>query len=57
MFFGYGHQSHANKEFEDEQREFLQVGLPGYGDQGVDTLYEYYVLNLFEGAIYFSKKV
>jgi prepilin-type N-terminal cleavage/methylation domain-containing protein len=57
MLFGYGHQSHANKEFEDEQREFILVGLPGYGAQGVDTIYEYYVLHLFEGAIYYQKKI
>ena len=54
--FAYGHQSHKNNEFEDEQREYVNNGLPGYGGVGVDTLYEMYVLQLFEGAIYFSKK-
>lgn len=57
MLFAYGDASHETKEFEDEQREFLDTGLPGYGSAGVDTLYEYYVLQLFEGAIYFSNKV
>ncbi|MCH7472815.1 hypothetical protein IIA79_07685, partial [bacterium] len=57
FLFGYGHQSHKNREFEDEQREFVNVGLPGYGGPGVDTIYENYVLQCFEGAIYFSKNI
>jgi len=56
LLFGYGHQSHKANEFEDEQREFVNSGLPGYGGVGIDTLYESYVLQLFEGAVYFSKK-
>ena len=56
LLFGYGHQSHKANEFEDEQREFVNSGLPGYGGVGIDTLYELYVLQLFEGAVYFSKK-
>lgn len=56
MLFAYGHKSHKNNEFEDEQREFVSTGLPGYGDSGVDTIYENYVLQLFEGSIYFSKQ-
>ena len=56
LMFGYGHKSHKNREFEDAQREFVNVGLPGFGAAGVDTIYECYVLQLFEGAIYFSKK-
>lgn len=56
MLFGYGHKSHKNNEFEDAQREFVNVGLSGYGAPGVDTIYENYVLQLFEGAIHFSKK-
>lgn len=57
LLFAYGDASHETKEYEDEQREFFDTGLPGYGSPGVDTLYEYYVLQLFEGAIYYSKKV
>ena len=57
LLFAYGDVSHENKEFEDEQREFFDTGLPGYGNAGVDTLYEYDVLQLFEGAIYYSKKI
>ena len=55
LLFGYGSRTHANREFEDSQREFVDMGLPGYGAAGVDTVYENYVLQLFEGAIYFSK--
>jgi len=54
--FGYGSKSHKSREFEDEQREFVANGLPGFGSPGVDTRYENYVLQLFEGAVYFSKK-
>ncbi len=57
LLFAYGDASHETKEYEDEQREFFDTGLPGYGSAGVDTLYEYYILQLFEGAIYYSKKV
>jgi prepilin-type N-terminal cleavage/methylation domain-containing protein len=57
LLFGFGDVNHKNAEYEDEQREFLDTGLPGYGSAGVDTLYEYYVLQLFNGAIYYSKKV
>lgn len=56
LLFGYGDRSHVNREYEDSQREFVEMGLPGYGAVGVDTIYENYVLQLFEGAIYFSKK-
>jgi prepilin-type N-terminal cleavage/methylation domain-containing protein len=54
--FGYGSKTHKTREFEDEQREFVANGLPGFGGPGIDTRYENYVLQLFEGAIYFSKK-
>jgi len=57
MIFGYGDKSHRGNTFEDEQREFVQNGLPGYGGVGIDTLFEDYVLQLFEGAIYFNKKI
>jgi len=57
LLFAYGDLSHENKEYEDEQREFLDTGLPGFGSPGVDTAYEYNVLQLFEGAIYYSKKI
>jgi prepilin-type N-terminal cleavage/methylation domain-containing protein len=56
MFFAYGHRSHKAREFADEAQEFAQTGLPGYGNPGVDTIYENYALQCFEGAIYFSKK-
>jgi len=55
MLFGYGHQDHEASEFEDEQRDFVATGLPGYGAPGIDTLYENVVLQCFEGAIYFNK--
>lgn len=55
MLFGYGHKSHKSREFEDAQREFVENGLPGMGAVGVDTIYENYVLQLFEGAIFYSK--
>jgi prepilin-type N-terminal cleavage/methylation domain-containing protein len=55
MLFGYGHQDHEAREFEDEQREFVATGLPGYGAPGIDTLYENVALQCFEGAIYFNK--
>jgi len=57
LLFGYGAKTHKNREFEDEQREFVATGLPGYGDPGVDTMYESYVLQLFEGAVYFNKNI
>jgi hypothetical protein len=56
MFFAYGDRSHKGRDFEDEAVEFIQTGMPGYGAPGVDTLYENYALQCFEGAIYFSKK-
>lgn len=55
LLFGYGAKNHKTREFEDEQREFVQTGLPGCGGLGVDTQYENYALQCFEGAIYFSK--
>lgn len=56
MLFAYGHNSNKNRQYDESAREFAETGLPGYGAAGVDTLYENYVLQLFEGAIYFSKK-
>lgn len=56
LFFAYGSQDHDGREFDDEEAEFMRTGLPGYGDPGVDTLYENYALQCFEGAVYFSKK-
>lgn len=53
--FGYGHETHEKRDFEDEAREFVAEGLPGYGAPGVDTAYENVVLQCFEGAVYFSK--
>jgi prepilin-type N-terminal cleavage/methylation domain-containing protein len=57
LMFGYGSKTHKTREFEDEQREFATTGLPGCGGAGVDTVYENYVLQCFEGAIYFSKHI
>jgi len=56
MLFAYGDRSHKGRDFEDEEIEFEQTGMPGFGQPGVDTLYENYALQCFEGAIYFSKK-
>ena len=53
--FGFGHQSSKTRQFEDEAREFVATGIPGYGAPGVDTTYEYVTLQCFEGAVYFSK--
>ncbi len=57
LLFGYGAGDSKNKDFEDEQADFIGEGLPGFGGAGVDTMYENYVLHLFEGAVYYSKKV
>jgi hypothetical protein len=56
LLFGYGDRSHKTKEFEDEQRDFVANGLPGMGGVGADTPYEAVVVQLFEGAIFFSNK-
>lgn len=55
ILFGYGSKDRKTRDFEDEKREFKQRGLPGYGAAGIDTVYENYALQCFEGAIYFSK--
>jgi prepilin-type N-terminal cleavage/methylation domain-containing protein len=57
LLFGYGAAGRQNREFEEEEQEFIRAGLPGFGGAGVDTMYENYVLHLFEGAVYYSKKV
>jgi prepilin-type N-terminal cleavage/methylation domain-containing protein len=56
MLFGYGHKTHKSDEFEDEKRDFVTNGMPGCGAPGVDTIYENYALQCFEGAVYYSKK-
>lgn len=56
LFFAYGAKNHKSREYDDEEADFMRTGLPGYGNPGVDTLYENYALQCFEGAIYFSKK-
>lgn len=56
LFFGYGDKNNKAENFEDDKREFVANGLPGYGNAGVDTRYEAVALQCFEGAIYFSKK-
>lgn len=55
MFFAYGARDHKKREYEAEAAEFVKTGLPGYGDAGVDTIYENYALQCFEGAIYYTK--
>ena len=55
MMFAYGHNTHKTHDFEAEEEQFAKDGLPGYGNAGVDTIYEAYALQCFEGAIYFSK--
>jgi prepilin-type N-terminal cleavage/methylation domain-containing protein len=57
LLFGYGSGEDKNKDYEQEQAAFIQEGLPGFGGAGVDTMYENYVLHLFEGAVYYSKKI
>ena len=57
LLFGYGSGSSKTKDYEDEQAAFIREGLPGFGGAGVDTMYENYVLHLFEGAVYYSKKI
>ena len=56
MFFAYGDRTHKTRDYEAEAQKFIEEGLPGYGDPGVDTLYEHYALQCFEGAIYYTKK-
>jgi prepilin-type N-terminal cleavage/methylation domain-containing protein len=56
MFFAYGQRTHKTRDYETEAQAFAKEGLPGYGNAGVDTIYENYALQCFEGAIYFSKK-
>jgi prepilin-type N-terminal cleavage/methylation domain-containing protein len=55
MFFAYGARDHKKREFEADAAEFVKTGLPGFGDTGVDTIYENYALQCFEGAIYYTK--
>jgi len=55
MFFAYGAKDHKKREFEAEAAEFAKTGLPGYGNAGVDTIYENYALQCFEGAILYDK--
>lgn len=57
LLFGYGNGTTKGMKFEDEAREFYNTGLPGYGNNGVDTKYELAVLQLFNGAVFFSKKL
>ncbi|MDQ3023607.1 MAG: prepilin-type N-terminal cleavage/methylation domain-containing protein [bacterium] len=56
MMFAYGQRTHKTREFDAEAKEFSSEGFPGYGNAGVDTIYENYALQCFEGAIYHSKK-
>jgi len=55
LFFAYGAKDHKKREYEAEAAEFAKTGLPGYGNPGVDTIYESYALQCFEGAIYYTK--
>lgn len=56
MIFGYGSRDNREDKYADERAKFLDEGLPGFGGRGVDTPYEDAVYNLFDGAIYFSRK-
>lgn len=56
MIFGFGSQeSPQSDRYSTERQEFIQSGIPDMGEAGVDTRYELYVLQLFEGAVYFNK--
>lgn len=56
MMFGFGSGKSSNTDrYATERAEFIQTGIPDMGDAGIDTRYELYVLQLFEGAVYFNK--
>ena len=56
MIFAYGSKDAKENKYAEEQAKFLDEGLPGFGGRGVDTPYEDAVYNLFDGAIYYSRK-
>ena len=56
QFFGFGSQESAQSDrYATERTEFIQTGIPDMGAAGIDTRFELYVLQLFEGAVYFNK--
>ncbi len=56
MIFGFGSNETGNTDrYSTERTEFIQAGIPDMGAAGIDTRYELYVLQLFEGAVYFNK--
>ncbi|MCB1219485.1 MAG: type II secretion system protein [Planctomycetales bacterium] len=56
MIFGFGSQESAQSDrYATERTEFIQTGIPDMGAAGIDTRFELYVLQLFEGAVYFNK--
>ena len=56
MIFGFGSEDSGQSDrYATERSEFIQTGIPDMGDAGIDTRYELYVLQLFEGAVYFNK--
>ncbi|MCB1217685.1 type II secretion system protein [bacterium] len=56
MIFGFGSpDSPQSDRYSTERQEFIQTGIPDMGDAGVDTRFELYVLQLFEGAVYYNK--
>ncbi len=56
MIFAYGSRDRKENPYAEEQQRFRTEGLPSFGGNGVDTPYEDAVYNLFNGAIYFSRK-
>ena len=56
LIFGFGSSESSNTDrYATERSEFIQTGIPDMGNAGIDTRYELYVLQLFEGAVYFNK--
>jgi len=56
IFFAYGSSERKESPYAEEQQKFFSEGLPGFGNAGVDTRYEDAIYNLFNGAIYYSRK-
>lgn len=55
MLFGYGSGRGQTDSIREEQTDFAETGLPGFGSPGIDTNYELIVLQCFEGAVYFNR--
>lgn len=53
LIFGYGAPGTPTPDGTREmQKQFYLSGLAGFGQPGIDTRYEYMVLQCFEGAVY-----